>query len=133
MVKKELLRFAIAGTVGFVVDAGVLYLVKDSLGYYLGRALSFFLAVFCTWLLNRQFTFHEKASGVSPVLEFIRYFWLMLGGGAINYLTYAALIHWFSYMQKYPVWAVAAGSVASMTINFLSLKYVLYSKQKKHI
>lgn len=132
MVKKELLRFAIAGTVGFVVDAGVLYLVKDSLGYYLGRALSFLLAVFCTWLLNRQFTFHQKASGVSPVLEFIRYFWLMLGGGAINYLTYAALIHWFSYMQKYPVWAVAAGSVASMTINFLSLKYVLYSKQKKH-
>jgi putative flippase GtrA len=69
MVKKELLRFAIAGTVGFVVDAGVLYLVKDSLGYYLGRALSFFLAVFCTWLLNRQFTFHQKASGVSRFLS----------------------------------------------------------------
>lgn len=50
----------------------------------------------------------------------------------INYLTYAALIHWFAFMQKYPVWAVAAGSVASMTINFLSLKYVLYPKQKKH-
>lgn len=28
-----------------VVCAGVLYLLKDSLGYYLGRGLSFFLAV----------------------------------------------------------------------------------------
>ena len=44
---RQFLRFALAGTLGFVVDVGVLYrMLALGLGYYLGRAVSFLTAAF---------------------------------------------------------------------------------------
>src|SRR6185437_12886929 len=62
--RRQFLRFALAGVVGFVVDAAVLYaLLALGLGYYLGRVFSFLAAAFTTWQINRRHTFAARADG----------------------------------------------------------------------
>ncbi|WP_442880454.1 GtrA family protein [Chlorobium sp.] len=62
--------FGLSGIVGFVIDSFVLYLLKDSLGLYVARLVSFMTAVFSTWLFNRTITFSEQDSGYSKAKEF---------------------------------------------------------------
>ena len=47
---RELFWFGVAGTLGFVVDTGVLYLLKGWMGLVVGRLFSFLAAVFATWV-----------------------------------------------------------------------------------
>jgi len=56
------LRFALVGTIGFVVDASVLRLVVAifAINLYAGRLVSFLAAATVTWLLNRTFTFRHN-------------------------------------------------------------------------
>ena len=77
-VVRELVLFGLVGVIGFLVDSGVLYLLKSSMGLYYGRLVSFFCAVLTTWILNRYLTFSQRASGLSLIHEFSRYFGLML-------------------------------------------------------
>lgn len=47
--RRQVIRFVIAGVVGFVVDAGILCLaLAVGLGYFAGRAVSFLCAVWAT-------------------------------------------------------------------------------------
>ncbi len=128
IVFRELFIFGLVGVVGFIVDAGVLYLCKSVLGLYIGRLVSFVCAVFVTWLLNRQFTFRQRESGLSLTREFGRYFVSMLGGGVVNYTTYALLVYFVTIITMQPVWGVAAGSLAGMMVNYLLAKFFVFSK-----
>ena len=49
--------FCVAGTLGFIADVAVLWLVLDHLGLYLGRVVSFMVAVTVTWVVNRHLAF----------------------------------------------------------------------------
>jgi putative flippase GtrA len=104
IVFRELFLFGLVGIAGFVVDTGILYLLKSALGLYYARLISFTCAVFATWILNRHLTFRKRASGLSLTHEFSRYFGLMLSGGVVNYATYALLIYFYDYVARQPVW-----------------------------
>ncbi|ACC70054.1 GtrA family protein [Paraburkholderia phymatum] len=120
--KRELLRFAIAGVVGLLVDAGVLYgMLALGAGYFVGRAVSFIAAVWSTWQINRRFTFVE-GSNKSAWAEWWHYLFAMLGGGAVNYAAYSATILLLPKSALLPLIAVAVGSLAGMTVNFVSAK-----------
>lgn len=123
---RELFWFGLAGTMGFLVDTGVLYLLKSSLGLYYGRLFSFICAVGATWIMNRHLTFKQRASGLSLPREFSRYLGLMLGGGAVNYVTYALLVYYFAVVANQPVWGVAAGSIAGMMVNYLLARIFVF-------
>jgi putative flippase GtrA len=125
-VVKELVLFGLVGVAGFIVDAGVLYLLKSSLGLYYGRVFSFISAVLTTWILNRHLTFSERASGLSLSHEFSRYFGLMLGGGLVNYASYALLVYFVEFVARQPVWGVAAGSCAGMLVNYLTARFLVF-------
>ena len=126
---KEIFLFGIAGILGFVVDAGVLYLLKSFIGIYAGRIVSFFMAVLITWIFNRNITFSQRSAGRSLLAEFAHYLSLMVVGGAINLGVYYLLIGRFELFQQWPVAAVAVGSVAGMAANFLSSRFLLYKKR----
>ena len=130
MLSKEFFRFALAGAAGFIVDAGILHLCQHALGYYGGRALSFACAVFTTWLINRSLTFRNKHSGFSLWQEFLRYVSLMLAGGAVNYGCYVVLTLVSATVRECPVLGVAAGSIAGMLGNYLSVKFLLFRHQE---
>lgn len=121
--------FAAVGTVGFVVDTSVLYLLKGVVGLYFGRLFSFVVSVFVTWVLNRSVTFADRASRKSKYHEFAIYFLLMTVGGLVNYSIYAGLVSHFSLVHDQPVWGVAAGSVAGLVINLLSSRFLLFRFQ----
>ena len=118
--KTQMLRFAMSGAAGYVVDTIVLYVVMAlGMGFLRGRLLSFVCAVMATFLLNRRYTFAEqlqRAPGPRPPLwlEFGRYLAAMGLGGLLNLATY-----WFAL-------AVAAGSLVGMTANFASAKWWVF-------
>jgi putative flippase GtrA len=130
-VVKELFFFGVAGVIGFLVDTGVLYLLKSSLGLYYGRLFSFISAVFATWIVNRHLTFSHRASGLSLVNEFVRYFGMMLGGGIVNYVTYALLVYYLVFVARQPVWGVAAGSLAGMLVNYLLARVFVFRGRQR--
>ena len=121
--------FAISGSCGFLIDTGVLYLLKGHLGLYLARAVSFLVATLFTWTFNRHLTFRNRSSQLPPHREFVRYTTMVLGGGGVNYLVYSWLVMHYVTVATNPVFGVAAGSIAGMFVNFLLLKKVIFRFQ----
>lgn len=121
----QLLKFAVVGTVGFGVDAGVLMVGLRGLGWgpYGARLLSFVAAVTVTWWLNRRFTFAVQQAPTQA--EWLRYAGLMLLGGAVNYGVYALLVATLPWVREQPWLGVAAGSVAGLGLNFLTSRRLL--------
>ncbi len=127
---RPLLLFAVVGCIGFAVDASVLSLVKGALGLYAGRLISFSASVLVTWMLNRAFTFSDRASGKSKLQEFATYALLMLAGGSVNYGIYAMCVAFFARVYEQPVLGVAAGSLAGMMFNFFGAKKFLFKRSR---
>lgn len=126
MLLRELLLFALVGTLGFLVDAGVLLLARPALGLYGGRFLSFLCAATFTWFLNRLVTFAGRGASTALHRELSWYVFLMLGGGSFNYAVYALLVANVEQMNRQPVWAVAAGSLAGMLVNFGLARWLIF-------
>ena len=114
---RQFLAFTIIGVLGFVVDSSVLYLgLEIGLGLRWGRLVSYLVAVTATWALNRRFTF--GASRHRPMIEWARFAITQLAGAAVNLGTYFALITASGFVARFPVFGVAAGSLAGLAVNF---------------
>lgn len=122
----DLFIFSIVGTLGFIVDAGILYALKDSIGLYFAKLFSFFCAVIVTWLLNRFLTFKRRPSGMTLSSEFARYFSLMIFGGIINYLSFWISTSLSTIIYDYPIIGVAIGSFAGLIFNYISTKKFIF-------
>jgi putative flippase GtrA len=124
--KRQLVHFAFAGFVGFVVDAGLLYIALWlGLGYFTGRIVSFFCAVITTWAINRRLAF--RGGSRRPWLaEFGHYLMAMILGGVVNYAAYSLVVLMAPHTALTPLIAVASGVAAGMSINFLSAKFWVF-------
>ena len=118
--------FAVAGIIGFLVDVGVLYLLKGWLGLYASRVFSFLSAAFSTWLFNRAVTFRGRRSGHSAGKELGIYLALMTIGGSVNYGVFALLVSRMSIAAQHPAIGVAAGSLAGMAVNLITSRFLLF-------
>lgn len=122
----QFLRFGISGGIGFVIDVAVLYLaLAAGANFYWGRGISFLCAVFATWQINRNFAFKPSGS-MSLWQEWWRYLLAMLGGGIINYLASAVAVALLPPGPMTPMIGVAIGSIAGMSINFISSKLFVF-------
>lgn len=125
----QLLRFGAAGIAGLVVDTAVLYALLAVLpGHLLPRLGSFLCAVWTTWRINRRFTFHGERGG-SVWHEWLRYLAAMSGGGLVNLIAYEAVMSFVAAAPWLPAAAVAAGSIAGMSVNFLSAKFWVFRRR----
>lgn len=127
----ELLRFAVAGVAGLACDALVFYLaLAAGMQLYAARLLSFLSAVVLTWLINRRYTFASAGNPApAPSLgEFARYLGAMLGGGAVNYAVSVLCMLVLPPWRVTPLLAVAAGSLAGMSLNFISAKLLVFKR-----
>jgi len=124
---RRFMLFGIAGTLGFVVDAGITLLLLRIVGmnYYVSRLVAFLCAVVTTYHFNRRYTFADQIDATQTGFR-RRYLVAMVGGFALNYGTYAALGLRFPFFHEFPVVAILAGSFAGLLVNYLSSKYWVF-------
>lgn len=120
MVSRRFVRFLLVGCIGFAIDAGVLVLALRHVtsSVYAARALSFSLAVFVTWLVNRTFVFAAGAPGAGIVTEYGRYLATQVTGAVANLLVFVALIELMPRLADTPVVPLAVGAVAGALVNY---------------
>lgn len=126
--RSQMVRFAVAGVAGLVADVVVLYVMLAlGMGLFGGRAISFLSAVWVTFRLNRRYTFGSHPDQ-SVWGEWWRYLGAMIAGGAVNYAAYSAVVVLFPNLPFLPMVAVAAGSLAGMSVNFASAKFLVFRR-----
>jgi putative flippase GtrA len=127
---QNLLKFGIVGTLGFVVDAGVLMFLIEwlQLNVFVARILSFIVAVFTTWLVNRNFTFRDpRRARRSTHEEYVRYFSVQTCGAAINLLVFFFAIRMIPVLESIPVIPLAIGSIVALVFNYLAARHFVFS------
>ena len=126
----QLASFAMAGTLGFLVDSAVVTMLMVGAGWgpYWARLISFVAAGLTTYLLNRRYTFKSTSNG-RGFSEAAKYFVAICLGFAVNYGTYVVVIKQLPMLKTWPVVAVAAGSIAGLIVNFLSSRYWVFRSQ----
>ena len=125
---RRLLAFALVGTVGFLVDAGVvLGLTGLGLGVLAAQAVAFAVAVTVTWLGNRSWTFRDRAGRHTLPQEWARYCSANVVGWVVNNGVYGLLVLAVPFVAREPVWAVAAGSLAGLAFNYTATRRVVFS------
>jgi putative flippase GtrA len=116
----QVVRFGITGGLGFVLDAGVLWLmIHAGASPYAGRVVSIAAAIVLTWWLNRRLTFRTAAP--PSWREFGAFVLQSLAGAAVNYAVYSALL-WAAS----PIWlALVAGTGVASVFNFFRYRAIL--------
>ncbi|WP_282129970.1 GtrA family protein [Roseobacter litoralis] len=125
-----ILRFGAVGSVGFVVDGGLLYtLISVGVDLYVARLVSFPIAALVTWWLNRNWTF-STAEKVRPAAQLGRYLTVQIIGALCNYAVYILTI---SSIEPTKPWAMAGfflGSVVGMFVNYLGSRRFAFAGSK---
>lgn len=113
----QFLMFGTVGTVGFLADTATVYALRRSLGLYGAGAAAYLVAATVTWGLNRIWTFRGLGGG--PVHhQWARFLAVNMGGFILNRGTYALLVTFVPLCAEQPVYAVGAGAIAGMFLNF---------------
>lgn len=133
MINKEtalrIIKFGFIGVIGFCVDSGVLLFGTKILNLdpYSARIISYLAAATTTWLGNRLLTFADRPK--TPLAkQWLLFLSLNAVGFAVNYTTYAVLVASFAYIYANPTWAVAAGSLAGMVLNYVASTRVIFPR-----
>jgi putative flippase GtrA len=119
--------FLVVGGVGFVVDAGLLAIGISllSLGPRVSRVMSFLAAVLATWLLNRSFTFADRASE-QRAGELLRYVVTSGVSACLNLGGYFLALMALPDVVLAPYVALALGGAAGLVSNFTLYRLVVF-------
>jgi len=113
----QFLMFGSVGVAGFVVDTATVYALRHALGLYGAGMAAYLVAASVTWILNRLWTF--RGQGTGPVhRQWARFLAVNMSGFVLNRGAYALLVTFVPLCAEQPVYAVAAGAVAGMFVNF---------------
>jgi putative flippase GtrA len=113
----QFLKFGVVGTIGFLVDTATVYTLRFALGLYIAGYVSYVVGASATWLLNRIWTFRGHGGGPA-YHQWMRFLALNLGGFVLNRGLYSVLVTLVPLCVAQPVFAVAAGSLTGMLLNF---------------
>lgn len=128
---RHIVGFLIVGSFGFLIEAVILTLLVNvfDIGPIVARVPSFLIAVLFTWLANRKFTF-TTAAEKEKVLQGAQYLMVQTGGIGLNMLTYVIALHYFPYLNTYPVIALAMGSAVGLVFNFSLSKWFVFASHR---
>jgi len=124
----EFFLYCIGGSLGFIMDAGIVYLFKAySVNPFLARIISITVALTGTWVYHRTVTF--QPSGRRILSELGRYYVSNALGAIFNYIVYSAWLLIFTPKNLLPALAVA--SIAALAVNYGMARYFVFSTIKK--
>lgn len=121
----QFLKFGVVGTFGFGVDVATVYALRASLGLYGAGAAAYLTAASCNWALNRAWTFRGRG-GQPAHRQWALFLLANLAGFTLNRGTYAILVTFVPLCAAEPIWAVAAGSIAGLGVNFFLSRRVVF-------
>ena len=119
------IRFALVGSTGFVVDAGLLTLLHNGAGVdpFTARLISISVSAFTTWRLNRVVTF--GASDRSQASEGTRYALVAALTAGLNYCLYAlALVAW---PDVPPILAAIGATLAALFFSYFGYSRFVFA------
>lgn len=114
---KRYIRFLIAGSIGFAVDAGVLstLLHSGTLDAFSARAVAIACALCCTWMFNRNFTFDK--TGRPLVVEGARYGGVGISTALVNYGLYSGILLAAPHVEPLVALVVSSGCATILSYN----------------
>ncbi|NDY96807.1 GtrA family protein [Wenzhouxiangella limi] len=131
-------RFACVGSTIALIDAGLLYLLKDlpGLNVYLARVVSYAAAMSTGYVLNRYFTFHHIERGRALLDELLRFFSVHALGGVLNFGVFSLIVFAGEQAELTPFWeavmplvGVWVGGVVGMSFNFLFSRKLVFDER----
>jgi putative flippase GtrA len=122
----QFLRFGAVGTAGFMVDTATVYATKGALGLYGAGAVAYLIVTSATWLFNRLWTFSDRGRGRPAHRQWLAFLAANLLGFTLNRGTYAVLVTISATCVSQPVFAVAAGALAGLFVNFHLARSVVF-------
>ena len=129
---KDAAKFAVVGSGGFVIDSSVLVVLVHAGNWNpaTARLVSMSVAVLCTWLAHRHWTFPTGRLR-SPFTQTVCYGVVQFIGLSINYGVFSALILEGGFWREFPVVAVAVGSMTAMAITYLLSKTIVFAEPRQ--
>ena len=124
--RAELARFAAVGAIGFVVDAAVLQLLVSVASWspFAARAVSFPVALACTFTLNRLWTF--RGLRLPLARAYGAYGAIQVAGALINLLVFSACVVLAPTLYERPVIALGIGATVALLFNFYATRSVVF-------
>jgi putative flippase GtrA len=123
---KRFLRFVLIGIVGFVADAGMLYLLLQTttLGAISARVGSIAFALLVTWQLNRWLTFGPSSRPIA--VEGARYGGIGMATSAVNFAVYSAVL--WAAPDLTVFLALVIGSLAALAFSFFGYSRLVFDR-----
>jgi len=128
----QFLSFALVGAGGFFVDVVIVYTMIFVIGLspLTARVPSFLAAATFTWYFNRHLTFND-CDRSQPLSQWVRFLVVNAGGGVVNFATYAATLLLLGDAAVVPLLAVAAGSLAGLSVNYIASRYLVFQTRAR--
>ena len=119
---KQFGRFIVVGGLGFVIDAGGVWLLTYwGWSPFTARVPSIAAAMFLTWLLNRTMTFRVETPGTRR--EVARYVMIATTSAFLNFVIYSA----FVLVGVLPVLAVVFATGILMVGSFFAYRHLVFN------
>jgi len=116
----KLWKFALVGCLVLVLDALMFTaFMQFGLRPNVARIASVFLAMICSWILNRVFTFKAGKPGRNFMIECAAFMLSQLPGAVMNAVVSLWAFHHIAIAAMYPLIAVFLGSCAGLLLNYL--------------
>jgi putative flippase GtrA len=128
---REIISFAGVGTVGFVLDAAIVWALINyaAVSPIPAKLMAFPCAVTFTWLLNRNSTF--KANRQTNYLkEWLLYIQINSIGAFANNLSFIVLVSINTFLYETPIITVAIGSIFGMLFNYFGSKIWVFKEER---
>jgi putative flippase GtrA len=130
LIEPAFLRYGMVGAAGFAIDGLILHGgVRAGLNYFTARLVSFSIAVVCTWLLNRSFTFRTP-SAHGKAKEAALYVAVQCAGGAANIGVYTAAVMLVPALKDWLLVPLAMGSAAGLCLTYLGAKHLAFRERR---
>lgn len=125
---RQFALFCVSGVIATAIDAGLTqaWVSLAGLDPWSARALAAPVAMTATWLFNRSITFRAPASD-SLWREWMGYCLTQLSGLGLNLGLYALLVAISDTAARWPMLAVAVGSVAGLVANYAGAKHLVFA------
>ena len=125
---KKGIKFGIVGSLGFLTDAGLLWVMTNKLGLdpYSGRLVSFSTALLTTWLMNSRFTFQSTERRGKR--QFTGYIVVQVTSFFMNYFVYSFLV-WHNVAT--PLISLLFAAIISMFYSFTTMNLWVFRDRRQ--